>query len=144
MSHDTEKWCKVGWKVWQKQGICEIECEQWPAQKCALWCATFVESILCLSQKTCTLKNDMKNLANFDPKFQNLHFNGLDKMKNKKLLNIVCIWIKSIYKIVLIYLFKTVFWSRISREYLQSKKIYLYYSKMKSLKTVKKFYDVAR
>ena len=54
------------------------------SQKFALWCATIVQSILCLSQKkyrrditlkndakfeeelTCALKNDVRILANFD------------------------------------------------------------------------------
>ena len=65
----------------------EFWCEQWQVWKFALWFATFVESILCLSHKstdelcvttlkndakfeeelTCALKNDMKNLADFIP-----------------------------------------------------------------------------
>ena len=86
MSHGTEEWCKI----WRKFG--EFQCEQWQVWKFALWCATFVKSILCLTQKTteelciitlkknakfdleltCALKNDMRNLKNVDPTLENL------------------------------------------------------------------------
>ena len=39
---------------------------------------------------------------------------------------------------------KLIFRSTISRDRLQSKMIYLYYSKMRNLNTVKIFYDVAK
>ena len=39
---------------------------------------------------------------------------------------------------------KLIFWSTISRNHLQVKTIYLDYSKMRSLATVKKNYGVAR
>ena len=69
---------KITWGIWW------ILIQVW---KFELWCATLVESLLCMSQKsteelcvitlrndakveeelTCPLKNDMKNLADFDP-----------------------------------------------------------------------------
>ena len=92
MSNDTEGWCKVWRKTdswfqkWHEE-FDEFLCEQWKVWKIELWCATFVESILYLSHNitedlcvitwandtkfaeelTCALKNDMRNLANFDP-----------------------------------------------------------------------------
>ena len=97
MSHDTDEWCKVWRKIdswfqkWREE-FGEFCCEQWQVWKFALWCTTFAESILCFSQKsteelcviilkndakfeeelTCALKNDMRNLANFDSTLESL------------------------------------------------------------------------
>ena len=99
MSHGTEEWWKVWWKtvLIPKMTFGEFYCEWRQIWKFALWCATFVECISCLSQKSTeelyviTLKNDakyeeelaLKNDKEFGKfwhntwKSQNLHFNGL-------------------------------------------------------------------
>ena len=60
-------------------------------------------------------------------------------------LNIVGIWIKEVsIKWYLGIYSKLIFRSAISRAHIQSKIIYLYYIEMRSLKTVKKLYDVAK
>ena len=83
----TDLW----FQIWHEE-FGEFSCEHWQVWKFALWCATFVESILCLSQKrteklcaitpkndanfedelTCALKNDMRNLATFDSTLKSL------------------------------------------------------------------------
>ena len=63
--------------------------------------------------------------------------------KNKKRsLNTVSTWIKSLLKIVHIYLFKTDILVYTFQR--QSKIVYLYYSQIRSLKIIKNFDDVGR
>ena len=63
--------------------------------------------------------------------------------KNKKRsLNTVSTWIKSLLKIVHIYLFKTDILVYTFQR--QSKIVYLYYSQIRSLKIIKHFDDVGR
>ena len=62
MSHDNEEWRKV----WRKTDSWWILLQATASLKIWLWCATFVESISCLSQKSTeelcdmTLKKDAK------------------------------------------------------------------------------------
>ena len=52
---------------------------------------------------------------------------------------------KTVIKLLYLCIYsKLIFWSTISRDHLQSKVIYISYSKIKSIKTVRNFYDVAR
>ena len=63
--------------------------------------------------------------------------------KNKKRsLNTVSTWIKSLLKIVHIYLFKTDILVYTFQR--QSKIVYLYYSQIRNLKIIKNFDDVGR
>ena len=63
--------------------------------------------------------------------------------KNKKRsLNTVSTWIKSLLKIVHIYLFKTDILVYTFQR--QSKIVYLYYSQIRNLKLIKNFDDVGR
>ena len=64
------------------------------------------------------------------------------KSKPRSLI-IVGIWIKNMYYIVFMYLFKTDILDYYSRYHIQIKIIYLYYSKIRSLKTVKNLEEVA-
>ena len=64
------------------------------------------------------------------------------RKKKKRSLNTVSTWIKSLLKIVHIYLFKTDILVYTFQR--QSKIVYLYYSQIRNLKIIKNFDDVGR
>ena len=91
MSHDTEEWCKVGRKTlgskYGMKNLVNFNASGGKSENLHFDVhSTFVESILCLTRKsteelcvislkkdtkfeeelTCALKNDKRNLANFD------------------------------------------------------------------------------
>ena len=108
MQRLKKNWLPVPKMTWRIPWMLMRAVQIW---KFELWCATFVESILCLSQKreeelcviitlkgdiifketlTGGLKNDIRNLVNFHAsshKSENLHFDGLVLSKAYKVLD---------------------------------------------------------